>query len=119
MNLQAQWTVGFVDGEGCFHIGINKNSTLNQVLVTVTQHKRDVQVLYALNGCGVVRVNHGDVWCFRVRKLSHLHEIIVPFFEKHKLLTKKRIDFDKFRTVILMMHQKHHLTLEGVLFKKQ
>ena len=25
MDLNAQWVVGFVDGEGCFHIGINKN----------------------------------------------------------------------------------------------
>jgi hypothetical protein len=26
MKLNAQWVVGFVDGEGCFHIGMNKNS---------------------------------------------------------------------------------------------
>jgi hypothetical protein len=26
MKLNAQWIVGFVDGEGCFHIGMNKNS---------------------------------------------------------------------------------------------
>jgi hypothetical protein len=27
MNLNAQWIVGFVDGEGCFHIGINQKSS--------------------------------------------------------------------------------------------
>ena len=84
---------------------------------TVTQHQRDLPVLHALKahfGCGVVRVNHGDRYCYRVRGFHHLLQIILPFFEKHKLLTKKRIDFEKFRTVILMMQQKQHLTPEGL-----
>jgi len=62
MSLQTGWIVGFVDGEGCFHIGINKNpsmSTEYQVLpeFTVTQHKRDIKLLYAFKSyfhCGVV-----------------------------------------------------------------
>ena len=23
MQLEAQWVVGFIDGEGCFHVGVN------------------------------------------------------------------------------------------------
>ena len=122
MNLQTQWIVGFVDGEGCFHIGINQNSTLSlgyQVLLefTVTQHEKDIKVLYALKtffGCGVVRVNHGTRYCYRVRGFHHLRHKIVPFFEKHKLVTLKRINFEKFRTVVLMMEKKHHLTDDGL-----
>ena len=46
MNLNAQWIVGFVDGEGYFHIGINKNESMKlgvQVLPDfhVVQHERD------------------------------------------------------------------------------
>ena len=122
MNLHAQWILGFTDGEGCFHIGINKNSEMTcgyQVLpeFTVTQHERDIKVLYALKtyfGCGVVRVNHDDRYCYRVRQFSHLKDIIVPFFEKHKLLTTKRLDFEKFRRVLLMMEKKQHLTVDGL-----
>jgi hypothetical protein len=122
MNLQTQWIVGFVDGEGCFHIGINQNKTLisgYQILpeFTVTQHKRNIQILYALKDffkCGVVRVNHDDIFCYRVRGFSHLKENIIPFFEKHKLLTTKRVDFEKFRTVLLMMERKQHLTQDGL-----
>ncbi|WPT18695.1 hypothetical protein PSENEW3_20000019 (mitochondrion) [Picochlorum sp. SENEW3] len=60
IQLQTQWIVGFVDGEGCFHIGISKHPecTLGyQVLpeFTVVQHAQDVQVLYALK--------HFWVWC--------------------------------------------------------
>lgn len=122
MNLQAQWIVGFVDGEGCFHVGINPQKTLKcgfQILpeFVVTQHKRNLKVLYALKSyfkCGVVRVNHGDIYCYRVRSFHHLHHHIIPFFENHKLLTLKRIDFEKFRKVLLLIERGDHLTLQGV-----
>ena len=88
-KLQAQWVVGFVDGEGCFYVGINPHPEMScqfQVLpeFTVVQHRRDVQLLHALKrffGCGVVRQNHGDRMAYRVRGLNHLTERIVPFFE--------------------------------------
>ena len=75
MKLDAEWITGFVDGEGCFHVGINQHSDMKcgfQVLpeFTVVQHERDVRLLHALReffDCGVVRTNHGDRWAFRVR----------------------------------------------------
>ena len=30
MDLTAQWIVGFVDGEGCFFVGLNPNLTMLQ-----------------------------------------------------------------------------------------
>jgi len=52
-NLEAQWVVGFVDGEGCFFVGINPHPEMTsgfQVLpeFTVVQHQRDIQLLHAL-----------------------------------------------------------------------
>ena len=122
MNLEAQWIVGFVDGEGCFHVGINRHPDMKagyQVLpeFTVVQHHRDVQVLHALKsyfGCGVVRSNHGDRMAYRVRSQEHLLEKVIPFFEKHQLKTKKGIEFRKFRKVLLIMQKKEHLTVEGI-----
>ena len=101
MQLEAQWIVGFVDGEGCFHVGINPHKEMTtgyQVLpeFTVVQHKRDIKVLHALKsyfGCGVVRTNHGDRMAYRVRGIKHLIEIIIPFFMNHSLKTEKNIDF--------------------------
>ncbi len=122
MNLDAQWITGFVDGEGCFHVGINEHSDMKvgyQVLpeFTVVQHKRDVQILHALKayfGCGVVRVNHGDRMAYRVRGVKHLLEHIIPFFVKHPLKSKKRTDFQKFRRILLMMGAGDHLKHEGI-----
>ncbi|MFN3422769.1 MAG: LAGLIDADG family homing endonuclease [Armatimonadota bacterium] len=122
MKLQAQWVVGFVDGLGCFYVGINPQLQIKagyQVLpeFRVVQHERDVQVLYALKaffGCGVVRRNDGNQMVYRVNKVEHLWQRIIPFFEKHPLKSRKRQEFLKFRRVILLMERGEHLTPEGM-----
>lgn len=122
MKLDAEWITGFVDGEGCFYVGVNPHSDLKtgyQVLpeFTVVQHERDVQLLHALKtffGCGVVRTNHGDRMAYRVRSKEHLLQNIIPFFVRHPLRSKKRVDFEKFRRVLLHMEAGDHLTQEGV-----
>jgi LAGLIDADG endonuclease len=122
MNLNAQWVVGFVAAEGCFHIGINQNKEMKlkvQVLpeFTVVQHEVDQQVLYALKayfGCGVVRKNHGTRLCYRVRGHENLLSKIIPFFEKHPLKTRKHVDFEKFRKVVLLMEKREHLSADGL-----
>ena len=122
MHLEAGWVTGFVDGEGCFHVGLNEHPDMTtgcQVLpeFTVVQHARDVQGLHGLKahfGCGVVRTNHGDRMCYRVRNQEHLLQRIIPFFMRHPLKTKKHQDFMKFRKVLLRMERGEHLTPQGV-----
>ena len=122
MNLNAQWVVGFVDGEGCFHIGINQNKEMKLGVqvhpeFTVVQHEVDQQVLYALKayfGCGVVRKNHGTRLCYRVRGHENLLSKIIPFFEKHPLKTRKHVDFEKFRKVVFLMEKREHLSADGL-----
>ena len=121
MELNVQWIVGFVDGEGCFHIGIAKNEKLSlkfQVLLefTITQHRRDVKVLENIKSffkCGVVRISHGDIMSYRVRRVSDLVNTIIPFFEKHSLKTTKNINFIKFKRALNLINSGAHLTLEG------
>ena len=126
MNLEAQWVVGFIDGEGCFHVQINESRSLRtgyQVLLefVVSQHCRSENVLYALKALfqtGVVRRESSRKdetgRQYRVRSAKDLRERVIPFFEKHELKTTKRIDFKKFRYILLMMERGEHLTLEGI-----
>lgn len=125
MNLETQWIVGFIDGEGCFRVQINKAKmkTGYQVLLefVVSQHVRSENVLRALKThfqVGVIRKESskpGETGRqYRVRNAEHLRTVIIPFFEKHQLKTTKRIDFIKFRYILLMMGRGEHLTPEGV-----
>lgn len=122
MQLDAQWIVGFTDGEGCFHVGVSRHPDMAsgvQVLpeFVLVQHKRDVKVLHGVKqffDCGVVRRNHGDRMCWRVRRLEHLAERILPFFERHPLKTRKRQDFLAFRKVVRLMREGRHLSSEGL-----
>jgi len=122
MELSPEWVVGFVDGEGCFFVGIQEHPEMTmgyQILpeFVVVQHERDIQILYALKRffkCGVVRKNHGDRFAYRVRKLECLGRI-VEFFESYSLKTKKNVDFRKFRKIVLMMKKREHLTREGMI----
>jgi hypothetical protein len=84
---------------------------------TVVQHERDVQLLIALKeffGCGVVRSNHGNRSCFRVRRRSDLLRTIVPFFREHPLQSRKREAFETFVLVLRMMESDEHLSEGGV-----
>jgi len=51
---------------------------------------------------------------YRVRGLNHLTERIVPFFEKHALKSKKRVDFARFRKILHLINQGKHLKAEGI-----
>ena len=122
MELSPDWVVGFVDGEGCFYVGINPHPEMSvgyQVLpeFRIVQHERDIQVLYALKRffkCGVVRRNREDRYELRIRKLSCLQRV-VAFFERHPLKTKKNVDFKKFARIIRWMTEGKHLEREGLI----
>jgi hypothetical protein len=122
VKLTADWVVGFVDGEGCFHVSLTRHPEMTagyQVLAefVVVQHKRDVAVLHALKrffGHGVVRPNHGERCAYRVRDLDGLAKIC-DFFLRHPLKTRKNVDFRKFRRIVLLMQQGEHLSRSGLL----
>jgi hypothetical protein len=120
-RLDKQWIVGFVDGEGCFHVSINKLPKMKlgwQVLpeFRVVQHQRDEALLHKLKlffGFGNVVRNHGDRLEFRVRGLENLNKI-VAFFNKHSLQTSKKKNFELFSEIITMMNNQEHLNKEGL-----
>jgi len=122
MEISNDWVVGFVDGEGCFYVGINEHPEMTvgyQVLpeFRIVQHQSDIQVLFALKKffrSGVVRKNHDDRSELRLRKLDGLL-VVVKFFEKHPLKTKKNADFKKFARIVRWMGEEKHLTKEGLI----
>ena len=123
-SLEAQWIVGFVDGEGCFCVSIHRNPRVRQTpgwqlhpVFQVYQHTRHRAVLEEFRtffGCGSIRAKapKSSVSTFAVDSLRDLELLIVPFFERH-LLRVKRSDFDAFAQIVRAMRRKEHLTSEG------
>ncbi len=123
------WIVGFVDGEGCFCVSINRNSTSRtgwQVApeFVVTQGAKSYSSLLELRnffGCGNIFVNHRydnhkeHLFRFCVRSLKDLKEKVVPFFKENQLKTAKRFDFVNFCSAMELIDQRRHLSLEGVV----
>jgi len=121
MDLSPDWVVGFVDGEGCFYVGLYKHPEMTvgyQVLpeFRIVQHYKNINVLYSLKkffGYGVVRKNHDDRYELRIRDINQLI-VVVDFFQKHPLKTTKNVDFRKFAKVVRWMQKGKHLTIEGL-----
>ena len=124
-RLNASWIVGFTDGEGCFHVSLNRIPAMSlgwQVLpeFRIVQHEKDEALLHEIKnyfGFGNVRVNrtdsHGTRKEFKVRGLENLNKI-VNFFEKNPLRTSKKKDFELFSRIIRLMNNGEHLTEEGL-----
>ena len=123
MKLLPYWVTGFVDGEGTFYVGINRNATMKagyQILpeFRIVQHQKDIKVLYALKqffGAGVVRINHDTRYELRIRSIEHLKKIVIPHFDKYPLTTQKKFDFIKFKIIINLINQNKHLTKDGIM----
>jgi LAGLIDADG endonuclease len=122
------WVIGFVDGEGCFSIGVIRNDSRTGFQVfpefVVTQGARSKQVLHQLQsffGAGQVVMNrrtdnHREpIYRYVVRRRSDLMERVLPFFERYPLRTAKRLDFERFASVVRLMNEGQHRTREGLM----
>jgi LAGLIDADG endonuclease len=122
------WAAGFIDGEGCFCVNINRCSTLKlgwQVRpeFVVTQGERSraaLELLQQFFGCGAIyrnsrRDNHReDVFRWCVRRRHDLETRIVPFLQEVPLRTAKAEDLDRFCQVLALMRSERHLTMDGI-----
>ena len=120
-RLDPRWVTGFVDGEGCFHVSINKQPRMSmgwQVLpeFRIVQHSRDEELLKRLQQFfqgGKVVVNHDTRKELRIRRLEELRRVIENF-ERYPLMTRKSKDFKMFREVLKSMDRHEHLTKKGL-----
>ncbi len=122
------WVVGFVDGEGCFSVSIQRSPVLTlgwQVFpeFVVTQGAKSLTALESLQhffNCGRVRINRRSdnhkepLYRYCVRPLADHREKIIPFFSENRLRTAKAESFEVYRQVVSLMTEGVHKTLEGV-----
>lgn len=125
--LNPHYIVGFVDGEGCFSITINRNNhRLPEVrlIFEIELREDDEPILREIQqvlGCGnIYRLEYARYakWRPHVKlKVSNFVDIsqkIIPFFKMYPLQAKKRDSFEKFCLAAELIKAKAHLTHEGI-----
>ena len=118
-DVDPWWIVGFVDGEGCFSVSINRNELATptngwqiQPVFQVSQHRDNRDVLEALRtffGAGTVRSKGpaSVVDVFVIYSTIQLLETIIPFFQEHPLRVKRR-DFEIFARIARDVRSRRH-----------
>ncbi|OGK20081.1 hypothetical protein A3C23_03855 [Candidatus Roizmanbacteria bacterium RIFCSPHIGHO2_02_FULL_37_13b] len=125
LNISDEYVIGFVEGEGCFYIGIVPSSDTHQkkqviYFFKVAQNPSGKVVLDYIKkrlGCGYIKPNDRNdssdrSLAFVVRDLKSLTQLVIPFFDGKLII--KRNNFNKFKKVVEMVNEKKHLTEKGM-----
>jgi len=133
--ITTGWVTGFVDGEGCFSIGltrqpdrVNRKGYLTGFQVShdfvVTQGAKSVHVLYELQeffGVGRVNVNsrhdnHREhLYRYSVCRRADLLNVVIPFFRRYPLRSAKQRDFESFARCVELMVDQQHTSIAGLI----
>jgi hypothetical protein len=66
-------------------------------------------------GIGKITIREKDNSAyFTVKSIKDIINVIIPHFEKYPLLTEKQADFELFKQIVIMMHNKLHLDSKGL-----
>ena len=122
------YIAGFVDGEGTFHIAIQKTANVRvgyQLIpeFRVSQRTDRVKILRKILNlfkCGYIKDNHArnlndKNLVYTVRNKEDLWNIIIPFFKRYQLQSAKDLDFRKFVKIVEEMRNRVHLNPKGLL----
>ena len=121
------WLTGFIDGEGCFSISFSLRSKMKHGFeirpsFSCAQRKNKdslnkivLNEIQSLFQAGFIRFSKKDqMWKYEVRRIDDICEKIIPYFETNVLRTSKKLDFEKFKIVCLIIKSNHHLSISGV-----
>ena len=126
-KVNPWYIVGFVEGEGTFHIALYKDPNMktgvkiipefhvNQSYLRISTLK-EIQKYF---GCGYIKVNHAkrendDTYVLVVRDRDDLLKIIIPFFKRYPLRSIKNDSYLIFSRIVEMMNSGKHRSKDGV-----
>jgi hypothetical protein len=120
------YLAGYVDGEGSFHVAIQRNPSTRfgwQLVPEfhVNQNPERASILKLLRarlGCGRIRPNaraggRDRSLVYVVRNRDDLLTKVIPFFRAHPILSEKRLEFETFAVIVTAMENREHLSPEG------
>ena len=119
------YIAGFVDGEGTFHVAVQRNPSTRtgwQLVPEfhVSQNAERRQVLDLIQrrlGCGRIQENHrgskDTTLVFVVRNRQDLLDRVLPFFERQPLVSSKQFELDTFAFIVRSMAEGRHKSESG------
>jgi hypothetical protein len=122
-KLHPYFITGFSDGESSFIVTIFKNKEYKcgyqvQAIFQIGLHQKDLELLYKIQsffGVGTIRLyKANNIAYYCVAGQNELIEIVIPHFLKYPLLTQKKADFLLFKSIVELIINKDHLTIEGL-----
>ena len=92
-----KWLVGFTDGDGSFTLSKSNNKW--NLTYKITQSKYNGKLLNKIKSrLKIGRINeYKDSISYKVTKLEHIGEYIIPIFDKYPLLTSKQNNYERFK----------------------
>src|SRR3989344_56322 len=129
-KLSADYIVGLTDGEGSFTVFLlapkkEHGSVHYRVLCRyyIKMREDDLPLLKKVErfwGCGKnyfqkeYRKNQSDNYRFEIFNYQQLKDIVVPFFQKYPLESKRIKDFELFYKILNLALKKAHHTKSGL-----
>ncbi|MBI4068324.1 LAGLIDADG family homing endonuclease [Candidatus Kaiserbacteria bacterium] len=128
--LSADYIVGLTDGEGSFSVYLNppnkKHYAIHyrvQCRYYIKMREDDLPLLQKVRsywGCGKIyfqkeyRENQRNNYRFEIFDYDLLSRIVVPFFKKNSLQSKRIKDFELFCQILDLAMKKEHHTTKGL-----
>jgi len=120
-NITPEWVSGFTQSDGSFVISFMSTKIGIPIrpvpIFNITQSKIEFDLFIEIQkklGIGKVYNNRQNV-IFVVKSIDEIIEILLPLFDKYPLKGSKLVGYNIFKTVALMIKEKKHLTLEGLI----
>ena len=103
-----EWLVGITDGAGIFQFS-KTNKGVWIFTFKIVQSKTNLRLLYYIKSMlcvGSVSISNSNdnIAEFRIRKIHHIIQYILPIFDKYPLLTSKYFSYILFKKAILIMN---------------
>ena len=128
-KLNPHYIAGFIDGEGSFVFFFSPRKDIRSgyelnLDFQIELRIDDREILERFQetlGCGLIHELHYErykKWMphvkYRIGKIDHLRNILVPLLRRYPLQAKKRKNFEIFAEAVEIKWRKEHLTEDGM-----
>ena len=128
--ITSDYIVGLTDGEGCFYVNVrppdkrysrSKHSVATHFYLKMKEEELDLlRKIKKFFGCGAIyfqkdnRRNHTSCYRYEINSQKDIHQILIPFFDKHLPQSSKKKDYMLFREIAMLIKLKKHRQKEGL-----